>query len=116
MKNLLTIGRRELFQKLASSISAIGLAALIPESAVALAENSATGAGSATVRVIIADGTSVQWLAVTDGGLTVGGKTTISPVGPGLNNSIVKAAIAAIIAAGGPQLSSKQITLLGGKV
>lgn len=108
------IGRRELFRKLASSAGAVGIAAAMPGSA-AFAENPASISGRATVRVILADGTSVQWLAVTDGGLTVGGATAI-PAGPsGLNASIVKAAIAAIVAAGGPQLPWQNVVLLGGK-
>lgn len=114
MKNQSGIGRRELFNRLARSAGAAGIAAAMPGSA-ALAENPAVTSGSATVRVILADGTTVQWLAVTNGGLTVGGKTAIGANNSTLNASIVKAAIAAIVAAGGPQLSWMQVTLLGGK-
>jgi hypothetical protein len=113
MKTRFGIGRRELFGKLASAAGALGLSAVIPASAAALIEAPASGSGSATVRVILADGTSVQWMAVTSGGLTVGGKTTI---GRSLNTSIVAGAIAAIVAAGGPKLSSGQVILLGGQV
>jgi hypothetical protein len=110
------IGRRELFKKLATSAGALGLAALIPASASAEVESPASGGGSATVRVILADGTSVQWMAVTSGGLTVGGKTPIVIGTRTLNNSIVKAALMAIVAGGGPKLSATQVTLLGGQV
>lgn len=118
MKKQSGIGRRELFKKLMTSAGALGLAAMIPASASAEVESPASGGGSATVRVILADGTSVQWMAVTNGGLTVGGKTTIV-VGSGakaLNASIVKAALMAIVAGGGPKLSATQVTLLGGQV
>lgn len=113
MKTRSGIGRRELFTKLASAAGALGLSALIPASAAALAEGQANSSGGATVRVILADGTSVQWMAVTSGGMTVGGKTTVSR---SLNTSIVTGAIAAIVAAGGARLSSAQVTLLGGAV
>jgi hypothetical protein len=113
MKSQFVIGRRELFAKLATAAGALGLSALIPASAAALVEGQANSSGSATVRVILADGTSVQWMAVTSGGLTVGGKTT---VGRSLNTNIVTGAIAAIVAAGGPKLSPAQVTLLGGAV
>src|SRR5258706_14630704 len=118
MKNQLGIARRDLFKKLVSSAGALGLAALIPASASAEVESPATGTGSATVRVILADGTTVQWMAVTNGSLTVGGKTTIVPRAgaKALNASIVKAAIMAIVAAGGPKLSATQVTLFGGQV
>ncbi len=117
MTNLSKTGRRELLRKLAGSAAVAGLAAALPRSA--QAETSAeadtsAAAGSATVRVILADGTSVQWLAVTDGGITVGGKTVISGKASGLNGAIVNAAIAAILAAGGPQLTKRQVTLFGG--
>lgn len=116
MKNPPGIGRRELFRKLAGSAGAAALAA-IPRAAVAQ-ETPTPGsgsAGSATVRVILANGTTVQWLAVTSGGLTVGGTTTISTGPPGLNKRIVQGAITAIVNAGGPHLTSEQVTLLGGK-
>jgi hypothetical protein len=67
------------------------------------------------VRVILATGSNVQWMAVTSGGLTVGGQTALTG-GSTLNGNIVRAAIAAIIAAGGPKLSSAQVILLGGQV
>ena len=116
MKKQSGIGRRELFKKLAVSAGAIGLAAALPASASALVEGQPSGTGTATVRVILSDGTSVQWMAVTSGALTVGGKTKITPGGVGLNGNIVKAAIAAIVAAGGPQLISRQVILFGGAV
>ena len=115
MKSQFQIARRDLFKKLVSSAGALGLAALIPASASAEVESPASGGGSATVRVILADGTSVQWMAVTSGGLTVGGKTPIVTGTRTLNNSIVKAALMAIVAAGGPKLSATQVTLLGGQ-
>lgn len=115
MKNQTGIGRRELFKKLASSAGAASIAAAIPGSA-ALAETPASSSGTATVRVILADGTTVQWLAVTNGGMTVGGQTAIGANNSELNAAIIKAAIAAIVAAGGPQLSYRQVTLLGGQV
>ncbi len=93
-----------------------GIAAAIPAAAETRAESPAAVSGSATVRTILADGISVQWLAVTDGGLTVGGKTTISGSSRGLNNAIITAAVAAIVAAGGPQLTRSQVTLFGGAV
>lgn len=116
MKTQTGIGRRELFKRLASSAGAASLAAALPASARGSEESPASNSGSATVRVILADGTSVQWLAVTNGGLTVGGATTIGANNSQLNAAIIKAAIAAIVAAGGPQLSWTQVTLLGGKV
>jgi hypothetical protein len=64
MKKQSGIGRRELFQKLATTAGAITLAAALPASAAELAENAPSGTGSATVRVILSDGTSVQWMAV----------------------------------------------------
>ena len=94
MKNRFVTGRRELFKKLASAAGALGLAAVIPLSAEA--------------------GTTVQWTAVTSGGLTVGGQTNLTAGGVGLNNNIVTGAIAAIVAAGGPKLSKTQVILLGG--
>jgi hypothetical protein len=127
MKNQTEIGRRELFRKLAGSAGAVAMAAGLPGSAAsAVAAVSSPPAGdqrsplqsssdSATVRVILADGTTAQWLAVTNGGLTVGGTTTINTAPPGINKSIIKAAITAIVAAGGPQLAPQQVTLLGGK-
>jgi lipid-binding SYLF domain-containing protein len=115
MKKQSGIGRRELFKKLAVSTGAMSLAASLPASARALADDP-VGLASATVRVILSDGTSVQWMAVTSGGLTVGGKTSITAGAVGLNSNILKAAIAAIIAAGGPRLTSKQIVLFGGAV
>lgn len=116
MKKQSGIGRRELFKKLAVSAGAIGFAAALPASASALGEAQPSGTGTATVRVILSDGTSVQWMAVTSGGLTVGGKTNITAGGVGLNGNILRAAIAAIVAAGGPTLTSKQIVLFGGAV
>lgn len=117
MKNQTGIGRRELFRKLAGSAGAAALAAALPGATAALAQDApASTSGHATVRVILADGTTVQWLAVTDGGLTAGGSTTIRPAPPGLNRSIILGAIAAIVAAGGPQLAPQQVTLLGGRV
>jgi hypothetical protein len=116
VKSPFQIARRELFKKLVSSAGALGLAAMIPASAAAEVESPASGGGSATVRVILADGTTVQWMAATNSGLTVGGKTTITTGTKTLNASIVKAAIMAIVAAGGPHLSATQITLLGGQV
>jgi hypothetical protein len=131
MKEGTGIGRRELFRKLAGSAGAVAMAAALPgsaASAVAAVSSppmaSETGdqrsplqssSDSATVRVILADGTTVQWLAVTNGGLTVGGTTTISSAPPGLNKSIILGAIRAIVAAGGPQLTGQQVTLFGGK-
>ncbi|HEY3972138.1 MAG TPA: hypothetical protein VGM18_03990 [Candidatus Sulfotelmatobacter sp.] len=114
MKNEFAIARRELFKKLVGAAGAVGLAALLPTSASAEG-GAAPGAVTATVRVILATGSSVQWMAVTSGGLTVGGQTALT-AGTGLNNNIVKAAIAAIIAAGGPKLSAAQVVLLGGQV
>ncbi len=117
MTNSGKTGRRELLCKLAGSAAVAGLAAALPRSAQgetsAQAETS-SAAGSATVRVILSDGTSVQWLAVTDGGITVGGKTAISGKASGLNGAIVNQAIEAIVAAGGPQLTRSQVTLFGG--
>ncbi len=114
MKSQDGIGRRDLLKKLATSAAVAGIAAAVPASAETRAESPDSVSGSATVRVILADGTSVQWLAVTDGGITVGGKTVISGKASGLNGSIVNAAIAAILAGGGPQLSKRQVTLFGG--
>jgi hypothetical protein len=103
---------------LASAAGALGLAAVIPLSAEASAEGGEakrqSNSGSATVRVILATGTTVQWTAVTSGGLTVGGQTNLTAGGVGLNNNIVTGAIAAIVAAGGPKLSKTQVILLGG--
>lgn len=112
MRDQVGIGRRELFRKLAGSA---GAAALVAIPGAAVPQTPAPGSGSATVRVILANGTTVQWLAVTDGGLTVGGSTMISTEPPGLNKSIVQGAITAIVKAGGPQLTPEQLTLLGGK-
>jgi hypothetical protein len=114
MKTQFTIARRELFKKLAGAAGAVGLAALMPSAEAAESEPPSTTSSSATVRVILATGTAVQWIAVTSGSLTVGGQTTISAGGKGLNNSIVTGAIAAIVAAGGPQLTTKQVVLFGG--
>lgn len=115
MKPQSTIARRDLLKKLATSAAVAGMAAAVPAAAQASeAPETPAATGSATVRVILADGTSVQWLAVTDGGITVGGKTVISGKRSGLNGSIVNAAIAAIVAAGGPQLTTRQVTLFGG--
>jgi hypothetical protein len=116
MKSQFEIARRELFKKLAGAAGAMSLAALLPSSASAETEPEAasTSTGSATVRVILTTGTTVQWMAVTSGSLTVGGQTTINSGGDGLNNAIKTAAIAAIIAAGGPQLTVKQVILFGG--
>ena len=102
MKKQTEIGRRELFRKLAGSAGAAALAAAIPGSAAAaLAQDApATGTGSATVRVILADGATVQWLAVTNAGMTVGGSTAITSGSTSLNTRIVTNAIAAIQAAG----------------
>jgi hypothetical protein len=106
--------RRELFKKLAGAAGAVGLAALIPSSAEAEG-GAAPSSANATVRVILSNASSVQWMAVTNGGLTVGGQTAL--VGGGkLNGSIVSAAISAVHAAGGPKLTSSQIILLGGQV
>lgn len=114
MKNQFAIARRELFKKLAGAAGAMGLAALIPASA--SAEPAATpSSGSATVRIILATGSNVQWMAVTSGNLTVGGQTSLTSSGK-LNTNIVNAAITAIHAAGGPKLSSSQVILLGGQV
>jgi hypothetical protein len=123
MKNQTGIGRRELFRKLAGSAGAVAIAAALPGSVAAVSSPPAgdqrsplqSSSDSATVRVILADGTTVQWLAVTNGGLTVGGQTTISTAPPGLNKSIILGAIRAIVAAGGPQLTGQQVTLFGGK-
>ena len=114
MKSQNGIGRRDLLKKLATSAVVAGVAAAIPASAEALAESSAAASGSATIRVILSDGISVQWLAVTDGGITVGGKTVISGKPSGLNAAIIRQAAAAIVAAGGPQLTRNQVTLFGG--
>ena len=116
MKSQEGIGRRDLLKKLATSAVVAGVAAAIPASAETLAESSSAATGSATVRVILSDGTSVQWLAVTDAGITVGGKTVISGNPSGLNAAIVKQAIAAIVAASGQQLTRRQVTLFGGAV
>jgi hypothetical protein len=107
MKNRFVIGRRELFAKLASAAGVLGLAAIVPSSATASNEGTVgdhppSNSGSATVRVILATGTTVQWTAVTSGGLTVGGQTNLTAGGVGLNNNIVTGASAAIVAAGGP--------------
>jgi hypothetical protein len=107
MKLQLNTTRRDLFKKLAAAAGAIGLAGLIPASAVAETEAAVGTPASATVRVILANATSVQWMAVTSGGLTVGGQTTIV-AGGRLNSNIVKGAISAIIAAGGPRLASSR--------
>ena len=78
MKTQFTIARRELFKKLAGAAGAMGLAALMPSAEAAESEPPATSSGSATVRVILSTGTNVQWMAVTSGGLTAGGQTTIN--------------------------------------
>jgi len=113
MKSQPGIRRREVFRKLASSAGAVAVAAAVPGSA-AFAQDPASSSGRATVRVILADGNTVQWLGVTNGGLTVGGATAIIAGRSGLNASIVKEAIAAIVAAGGPRLSGQNVILLGG--
>jgi hypothetical protein len=115
MKKQTAIGRRQLFHKLAGSAGAAALAAAIPAATAAFAQDPASSSETATVRVILADGATVQWLAVTSGGLTVGGETTIPSPPTGLNPVILKAAIAAIVAAGGPQIPGENITLLGGR-
>ena len=115
MKNQTQIGRRELFRKLAGSAGAAALAAAIPGAAALAQDAPAGGSPVATVRVILADGSNVQWLAVTNGGLTVGGSTAIPATSTKLNPAIVQAAIAAIVAAGGPQIAAQNVTLLGGK-
>ena len=114
MKNQLNIARRDLFGKMAAVAGAIGFAGLIPASATAEPEAAPASSAGATVRVILANATSVQWMAVTSSGQTVGGQTTLVPGGK-LNGNIVKGAIAAIIAAGGPRLTSSQVILLGGQ-
>jgi hypothetical protein len=128
MKTPFAIGRRDLFKKLAGAAGAVGLSALMPASVAASPRASAeastpqTGAhsagsvSSATVRVILATGTAVEWTAVTSAGLTVGGQTNIAAGGVGLNTSIVNGAIASVMAAGGPHLSPKQVILLGGMI
>lgn len=114
MKTQFAVARRELFKKLAGAAGAFGLAALIPSSSAA--ETEATpSSGSATVRIILATGSNVQWMAVTSGNLTVGGQTSLVSTGK-LNSNIVSAAISAIHAAGGPKLTSSQVILLGGQV
>jgi hypothetical protein len=129
MKTPFAIGRRDLFKKLAGAAGAVGLSALMPASAAASprasaeastpqtgAAHSAGSVSSATVRVILATGTAVEWTAVTSAGLTVGGQTNIAAGGVGLNTSIVNGAIASVMAAGGPHLSPKQVILLGGMI
>src|SRR5690242_255838 len=111
MKNQTGIGRRELFRRLAGCAAALAL----PASSALAQQSPASSSDSATVRIILADGTTVQWLAVTNGGMTVGGTTTISSAFPGINKSTILAAIAAIEAAGGPKLTTQQVTLLGGR-
>jgi hypothetical protein len=115
MKTQTEIGRRELFRKLAGSAGAVAMAAALPGAAAFAQDAPASSSDSATVRVILANGTVVQWLAVTNGGLTVGGTTTITTAPPGLNKSIILGAIQAIVAAGGPHLTGQQVTLFGGK-
>jgi hypothetical protein len=115
MKNQSAIGRRELLRKLAGSAGAMAVAAGIPDATAAFAQTPASSSETATVRVILADGSNVQWLAVTNGGLTVGGSTAIPVSSTKLNPAIIQAAIAAIVAAGGPQISAANVTLLGGK-
>jgi hypothetical protein len=114
VKNQLNIARRDLFKKMGAVAGAVGLAGLLPGSASAETEAATGTSASATVRVILANATSVQWMAVTSAGLTVGGQTTLVPGGK-LNADIIKGAVAAIIAGGGPRLTSSQVILLGGQ-
>src|SRR6266498_1026420 len=115
MKNTFAIARRELFTRLFATASALGLAAVLPSPATAEGSPPAGSSGNATVRVILANGNNVQWMAVTNAGLTVGGQTALVANGK-LNTKIVSGAIAAIAAAGGPKLTSSQVILLGGQV
>jgi len=115
MKNQTEIGRRELFRKLAGSAGAVAVTAALSGSAALAQESPASSTGSATVRVILADGATVQWLAVTNAGMTAGGSTAITTGAASLNTRIVTNAIAAIQAAGGGLLSAQNVVLLGGK-